>query len=79
MQKEIRERVIEIGADLMDVSVDTSNTETNFREELSMDSLDLYELVLELETAFGGRIKQDDVASIQTIKQAADYIIANLV
>ena len=79
MEKEIPERVIEIVADLMDVSVDTINTETNFREELSMDSLDLYELVLELETAFGGRIKQDDVASIQTIKQAADYIIANLV
>ena len=79
MEKEIPERVIEIVADLMDVSVDTINTETNFREELSMDSLDLYELVLELETAFGGRIKQHDGASIQTIKEAADYIIANLV
>lgn len=79
MEKETIGRVIEIVADLMDVNPEMISAETNFRKELSMDSLDLYELVLELETVFGGRIKQEDVASIQTVQQATEYIMANLV
>ena len=79
MEKDIIGRVIGIVAELMDVSPETLSEETSFRKDLNMDSLDLYELVLELETVFDGRIKQEDVASIQTIQQAAEYIMAKLV
>ena len=45
-------------------------------EELDVDSLDLAELSQVVEERFGVRLKGDDVASIQTVGQAIDLIVA---
>jgi acyl carrier protein len=50
---------------------------TRFREDLEADSLDLVELVVELEDSYGIRIPEDEAAKILTVGQAADFVAAH--
>lgn len=47
--------------------------ETNFVEDLSADSLDGVEVVMELEEKFGLTIPDEDAEKIQTVGKAIDY------
>ena len=76
-----REEVLElIQAHLSaELGVDASRiTEgTRFKEDLEADSLDLVELVMELEDRYGIRIPDEDAAKILTVGQAADFVSAH--
>jgi acyl carrier protein len=48
--------------------------ETRFREDLDADSLDLYELVMELEDRYGVAIPEEQAAKIKTVGQAVDFV-----
>jgi acyl carrier protein len=50
---------------------------TRFKEDLEADSLDLVELVMELEDRYGVRIPDEEAAKILTVGQAADYVAAH--
>ncbi len=50
---------------------------TRFKEDLEADSLDLVELVMELEDTYGVKIPDEQAAQILTVGQAADYVTAN--
>ena len=47
---------------------------TRFREDLDADSLDLYELVMELEDTYGIRVSEEEAADIETVGQAVDFV-----
>ncbi len=47
---------------------------TRFREDLDADSLDLYELVMELEDTYGIRVSEEDAAQIKTVGDAVDFV-----
>jgi acyl carrier protein len=48
---------------------------TRFKEDLDADSLDLYELVMELEDGYGIRVPEEEAARIKTVGDAVDYVI----
>jgi acyl carrier protein len=48
---------------------------TRFKEDLDADSLDLYELVMELEDGYGIRVSEEEAARIKTVGDAVDYVI----
>ena len=50
--------------------------EASFQDDLDADSLDLVELIMELEDQFGVKISDEDAAGIQTVGQAVDFIAA---
>jgi acyl carrier protein len=50
---------------------------TRFKEDLEADSLDLVELVMELEDRYGVRIPDEEAAKILTVGQAADFVAAH--
>jgi acyl carrier protein len=52
--------------------------DTRFKEDLEADSLDLVELVMELEDSYGIRIPDEDAVKILTVGQAADYVAAHV-
>ena len=64
-------------ADELDVDPSVIDESTRFKEDLEADSLDLYTLVQEFEDSYGVRISDEDAASILTVGQAIDYVIAH--
>jgi len=48
--------------------------EASFVDDLGADSLDLVELTMVLEEAFGREIPDEDAEKIQTVQDAINYI-----
>lgn len=48
--------------------------ETRFREDLDADSLDLYELVMELEDSYGVPMSEEEATRITTVGAAVDFV-----
>jgi acyl carrier protein len=59
------------------VEIDRIDEGTRFKEDLEADSLDLVELVMELEDSYGVRIPDEQAARILTVGQAADFVSAH--
>ena len=51
---------------------------TRFREDLDADSLDLYELVMELEDTYGVTVSEQEAAEIETVSDAVDFVLQRL-
>jgi acyl carrier protein len=51
--------------------------EASFQEDLNADSLDLVELIMEMEDRFKLKIPDEDAEKIQTVGDAVDYVIAH--
>jgi acyl carrier protein len=50
---------------------------TRFREDLDADSLDLYELVMELEDRYGIAVSEQQAAGIKTVGDAVGFVLAH--
>ena len=48
---------------------------TRFKEDLDADSLDLYELVMELEDRYGISVSEEQAARIKTVGDAVDFVL----
>jgi len=68
------ERVIQIVSDNLGVSKEQVSRTTNFIEDLGADSLDIVELVMELEEEFEITIPDEEAEKIKTVGEAIDYI-----
>jgi acyl carrier protein len=51
---------------------------SRFKEDLEADSLDLVELVVELEDHYGIRIGEDEAERIKTVGQAVDFVTSHV-
>ncbi len=51
---------------------------TRLRDDLDADSLDLYELVMELEDTYGISVSEEEAARIETVRQAVDFVAERL-
>ena len=51
---------------------------TRMREDLDADSLDLYELVMELEDTYGISVSEEEAADIETVGDAVDFVAGRL-
>jgi acyl carrier protein len=48
---------------------------TRFKEDLDADSLDLYELVMELEDRYGITVSEQQAAQIATVGDAVSFVV----
>ena len=48
---------------------------TRFKEDLDADSLDLYELVMELEDRYGISVSEEQAARIETVGDAVAFVL----
>lgn len=70
----LEDRVIEIIMEQLNVSREECVPEAAFIEDLGADSLDLVELVMEMEENFGLQIPDDDLQKIRTIQDVVNYL-----
>ncbi len=72
------ERIIQIVCDNLGVNKEQVTRNTSFQEDIGADSLDIVELVMELEEEFEITIPDEEAEKIKTVGQAIDYIEAKL-
>lgn len=68
------ERVKKIIVDRLGVEESVITLESNFKEDLDADSLDVVELVMELEDEFDIEISDEDAEKIATVGDVVNYI-----
>jgi acyl carrier protein len=61
-------------AEELEVDIARITETTRFREDLDADSLDLYELVMELEDTYGVPMSEEEAAKILTVGAAVDFV-----
>ncbi len=71
---EILEKIKDITVDRLGVEEDLVTPEASFREDLEADSLDLVELIMELEEQFGMEIPDEEAEKITTVDEAVEYV-----
>jgi acyl carrier protein len=70
----VEQRVIEIVCENLGVNKEQVTRSTSFTEDIGADSLDIVELVMELEEEFEITIPDDQAEKIKTVGEAIDYI-----
>ena len=73
-REEILTKIQEITADRLGVDEADVTPDASFREDLEADSLDLVELIMELEEQFGMEIPDEEAEKITTVEEAVDYV-----
>ncbi|HLS20694.1 MAG TPA: acyl carrier protein [Bacillota bacterium] len=71
---DVFERVKEIIVDQLDVDESVVTMEASFTDDLEADSLDVVELVMELEDEFDMEIADEEAEKIVTVGDAVEYI-----
>jgi acyl carrier protein len=74
--KDIATQVKSIVAKHLGVAAEKVVEDATFIEDLRADSLDVVELVMAFEEKFDIEIPDGDVAKIQTVKDAVDYVVS---
>jgi acyl carrier protein len=62
----------------LEVNADEISESTSFRDDLDADSLDLYELVMELEDTYGISVSEEEASRIATVGDAVDFVVGRL-
>jgi len=73
-REEIFERVKAVLSEQLGVDESEITEDASFQDDLDADSLDLVELIMELEDNFGMKIPDEDAQKITTVGQAVDYV-----
>lgn len=74
---DIKARVYKVVEEVLDADAAEISDELSFQKDLEADSLDLVDLIMELEKEFEseiGDISDEDAQSIQTVGEAIKYI-----
>lgn len=68
------EKIKALLAEELDVNADEITAETSFKEDLGADSLDLFELVTNLEEEYNIEIPAEQLEEMTTVGKVIDYL-----
>lgn len=68
------EKVKEILAEELSLELDEINDDSDIREDLGADSLDMVQLVMSLEDEFDLEIENEEIQSVTTVKGIVEFI-----
>ncbi len=72
------DKIVEMMCEQFDLTPDAISEETSFVDDLGIDSLDVVELVMELEDAFNmGEIPEEDLKKMRTVGDLVEYVNAH--
>lgn len=68
------ETIKKLVAENLGIEEETITENASFKEDLGIDSLDLFELVMALEEEYGLEIPTEDLEKLTTVGEVAAYI-----
>ena len=74
----IAQAAVELIAESLGVSADEVHPDSSFIDDLGADSLDIVELVMEIEKRFEIEIPDEDAEKISSVQDAIDYITSHV-
>jgi acyl carrier protein len=74
MAEDTFEKVKSIIVDLLGVEPEKVTRDARFREDLEADSLDLVELIMEVEEQFGWTVSDEEAQQLRTVGHAVDFV-----
>jgi acyl carrier protein len=77
-RQEVLERIRSHLSEELGIEAAAIDETSRFKEDLEADSLDLVELVMELEDGYGIRMPEDEAERIKTIGQAIDFVLSHV-
>ncbi|KYD29619.1 hypothetical protein B4110_1189 [Parageobacillus toebii] len=78
MVADVLERVTKIIVDRLGVEESQVTLDASFKDDLGADSLDIVELVMELEDEFNMEISDEEAEKIVTVGDAVNYIKSHM-
>jgi acyl carrier protein len=76
--KQLEMKLIKIVAEKLNIEEGNITTASRFQEDLGADSLDIVELLMEIEEVFGVNISDEESERLKTVGDAVKYIVAKL-
>jgi acyl carrier protein len=70
----LEEKVIKLVMEQLDVTLEECVLEASFIDDLGADSLDLVELIMEMEEVFGLEIADEELEKIRTIQDVINFL-----
>lgn len=70
------EKIKSIIVEQLDIEASLITGEAGFKDDLGIDSLDLFELVMALEDEFDVEIPSEELEKLATVKDVMDYLAA---
>ena len=68
------EKMKSIIAEQLNIDASEITLESNFKDDLNADSLDLFEMVMALEDNYGGEIPSEDLEKLLTVGDVVNYL-----
>jgi len=70
----MQDKVMKLISDTTKVDMAKITPETNFVDDLNLDSLDIVELMMKMEDEFGIEIPEQDAEGLKNVKDVIDYL-----
>ena len=58
----------------LEVDIDRIHSSTRFKEDLDADSLDLYELVMEMEDRYGVKVSEEEASELVSVGDVVEFV-----
>lgn len=71
------EKIKSIMMEQLNIDENDITEDTSFKDDLGLDSLDLFELAMAMEEEFGIEIPQEELENIVTVGDAVEFIKEN--
>ena len=75
-EQQVFDKIRTIIVDQLGVDEDKITRDTTFQDDRGADSLEIVELVMEMEDQFGREIPDEDAENLTTVGKAVDYVMS---